>query len=255
MTLCGFLVARNEEERGNIRRCLENLKRFCDVVCVYDDASTDGTAKICREYTPHVIEGGKRMGFPNKPQKNILMRYALEKIRPDWVFWMDADEIVSGGGIDGGIRELCGVGDRDNIDAFEFHEINLYLSEAWQRMDRLYDAGWFCRLWKSGGRLTFREEKELHPIPFPVELRNIQKAYRVQVLHYGFSSMERIRDKYLMYKRHGQSGELLNRLRPVGGMVLRKVETSVFPKENAPKDARRPKPLTEERWRGALGDV
>ena len=137
MKLCGFLITYNEEKKGNIRRCLDNLTKICDVICIYDDASTDKTVKICREYTPHIIVGEKNIGFPNKPQKNILMRYVMENIKPDWVYWIDADEITDRTGTNGGIRELCEEGDRENMDAFEIHEINLYMSDAWQRTDRL----------------------------------------------------------------------------------------------------------------------
>lgn len=255
MKLCGFLITYNEEKKGNIKRCLDNLTKICDVVCVYDDASTDNTVKICKEYTQHIIVGEKNIGFPNKPQKNILMKYIIKRINPDWVYWIDADEITDRVGTNGGIRELCEEGDVENIDAFEFHEINLYLSGAWRRTDRLYDAGWFCRLWRNDGNLRFHEESTLHPLPYPIGLRRIEKTYNVQVIHYGFSSLGRIMDKYLTYKKHGQSGELLERLKPMGSMALSRVEPERFPEENAPRDTEKPRPLTEDEWKEAVKNV
>ena len=256
MKLCGFLITYNEERKGNIRRCLNNLTKICDVVCVYDDASTDNTVEICRKYTPHVIVGGKNIGFPNKPQKNILMRYIQDKIKPQWIYWIDADEITDRAGTNGGIRELCEMGDREKVDAFEFHEVNLYLSDAWRRTDRLYDAGWFCRLWNNrGNMLRFQEESVLHPIPYPLGIKNIEKTYNAQVIHYGFSSLERILDKYLTYRSHGQSGELLERLKPTGDITLSRVDSDTFPDGNIPKNAKKPRPLTENEWKWVLKNV
>jgi len=248
MKLCGFLITYNEEKKGNIRRCLDNLTKVCDEVAVYDDASTDGTVDVCREYTKHVIEGKKNIGFPNKPQKNILIRYVTEKIKPDWVVWLDADEMFDRSGTDGEVRKLCKVGEDEGIDGFEIHEVNLYLSDAWRRTDRLYDAGWFCRLWRNDGNLRFQEEKVLHPVPFPVGLSNIQRVYSTQVLHYGFSSLDKIVDKFKTYRMHGQAGELLERLVPVGHMVLERVDDGAFPKGNIPMDNARPTPPTRVEW-------
>ena len=255
MKLCGFLIVYNEEKKGNIRRCLENLTKLCDVVCIYDDASTDNTVKICREYTPHVVVGKKNIGFPNKPQKNILMRYIQEKVKPDFVWWQDADEIVDRTGLNGGIRSLCEYIEKKGLDAMDFHEINLYLSQCWKRVDRLYDVGWFCRLWRNSGNLPFQEEKKLHPIPYPTTLKNIEKSHAIQVIHYGFSTLGRIKDKYLTYRAHGQSGNLLDRLKPVGEMVLVPVDMDLFPKENLPKAEREPAPMTNKKWKKVIGDV
>jgi len=78
------IVAKNEADK--IRECLESV-RWADEIVVLDSGSTDGTVKICREYTDKVFE----TDWPGYgPQQNR----ALEKATGDWILSIDADERV-----------------------------------------------------------------------------------------------------------------------------------------------------------------
>jgi len=78
------IVAKNEADK--IRECLESVQ-WADEIVVLDSGSTDGTVKICREYTDKVFE----TDWPGYgPQKNR----ALEKATGDWILSIDADERV-----------------------------------------------------------------------------------------------------------------------------------------------------------------
>jgi len=79
------LVTLNEEER--IRQCLESVV-WADETIVVDAESQDKTAAIARELTDHVIVR-PWPGFA--AQKN----FGLAQASGDWIFSLDADEIVS----------------------------------------------------------------------------------------------------------------------------------------------------------------
>lgn len=87
MTKISAIIITRDEEK-NIATCLESLG-FADEIIVVDSGSTDKTRALC--------EGVEKVRFFEEPwqgfgrQKNS----ALEKATHDWVFSIDADEVVT----------------------------------------------------------------------------------------------------------------------------------------------------------------
>ncbi len=83
--LSAIVITKNEEK--NIERCLSGLL-WCDEIIVVDSGSTDNTLEIAKGFTDRIyVENWKGYG----PQKQS----ALEKARGEWVFSIDADEVVT----------------------------------------------------------------------------------------------------------------------------------------------------------------
>ncbi|NOX19673.1 MAG: glycosyltransferase family 2 protein [Nitrospirae bacterium] len=83
--LSAIVITKNEEK--NIKRCLSGLL-WCDEIIVVDSGSTDNTLEIAKGFTDRIyVENWKGYG----PQKQS----ALEKARGEWVFSIDADEVVT----------------------------------------------------------------------------------------------------------------------------------------------------------------
>ncbi len=82
-----LLAARNEE--ANLGRCLAALAPAARVV-VLDSHSTDATGQIARAAGAEVLQFDYSGGYPKKRQ------WALNTldIRTEWVFLLDADEVV-----------------------------------------------------------------------------------------------------------------------------------------------------------------
>ena len=80
-----IIITKNEAL--NIRACLESVA-WADEIIVVDSGSTDDTAAIAREFTPHVYQHDWP-GFG--AQKNRALGYASR----DWVLSLDADERVT----------------------------------------------------------------------------------------------------------------------------------------------------------------
>ena len=55
MKLVAQVCMYNEVLKGNLERCLNNLKLYCDEIVIYDDASTDNSIKVASKYTEHII--------------------------------------------------------------------------------------------------------------------------------------------------------------------------------------------------------
>lgn len=80
------IICRNEEQR--IERCLSAV-RWADEIVVVDSGSQDGTLAIARKYTDSVHSREDWEGYG-------IQRQRAEKLaRHDWIFALDADEVVS----------------------------------------------------------------------------------------------------------------------------------------------------------------
>ena len=83
--ISAVILARNEE--ANIRYCLDTLG-WCDEIVVVDMESSDRTSAIARQYTDRVFP------HPFVPAFDIAKKFAVEKASGDWIFVIDADEMV-----------------------------------------------------------------------------------------------------------------------------------------------------------------
>lgn len=230
--------------------CKDNLERFVkytlpvvDDLIIYDDGSTDGSYEYMLKQTPHVLRGTKNDFVNERSHKQLLLQEAL-KLNPDFILWLDADEVLTANAGEQ-LQDLCAACEENHYDAVNMHEINLWRSHSWQRLDSLYDQGWFCRLWKVVPGICFHDTKPgLHQPLFPSTIRNVMWTLDVQVLHYGFSSKQRLAYKYLVYKSHGQRGyDMLDRLISEEKLLVSKVSPEFFP-EGLWLDDEEPKPMT-----------
>ncbi len=102
------IIACNEESR--IRMVLDSVK-WCDEIIVVDSGSTDATLAICNEYANCKVFTQPFLGYG--PQK----RFAIEKASNDWIFSIDADEVVT----EALHQELCKVLSYPDLTASGFY--------------------------------------------------------------------------------------------------------------------------------------
>lgn len=86
MSIISAIVNTRNEEK-NLDSCLSCLK-WCDEIVVVDMESEDRTVEIAREYTDKVFTHKKILAF------DLARKYAVEQASGDWVFLVDADEII-----------------------------------------------------------------------------------------------------------------------------------------------------------------
>ena len=183
MKLVANICVYNEMIKGNLRRCLDNLKRYCDDIVVYDDGSEDRSAEIARHYTRHIILGGRNDQMNELAHKQQLLERAIQ-LEATHVFWLDADEVLDRAGTLGGLRRLC---DRwpSDMDAYSFREINLWRGQRWARSDTLFDKARFVRLWKIRPGMRFDVRHGVHLRLYPAGIERIKEA-SFCIIHYGF---------------------------------------------------------------------
>jgi len=79
---------RTLNEAHNIERCIRAAQQVADEVVVVDSGSTDDTVRIAESL-------GARVVFNAWPGFGYQKRFAEDQCRNDWLFDLDADEVVS----------------------------------------------------------------------------------------------------------------------------------------------------------------
>lgn len=89
LKISSIIIAKNEEL--NIKRCLDSqIGVIDDIVLIIDSSTTDNTFKIATAYPGIHCEVVEWKGYAET--KN----YALTQTRNEWIFWIDADEEITG---------------------------------------------------------------------------------------------------------------------------------------------------------------
>lgn len=86
MRISVCLIVKNEEDV--IERCLESVKGFADELIVVDTGSSDKTKEIVRKFTDKLYD------FEWIDDFSAARNFAFSKAAEDYLFWLDADDIV-----------------------------------------------------------------------------------------------------------------------------------------------------------------
>jgi glycosyltransferase involved in cell wall biosynthesis len=90
MKISAALIVRDEE--ASLGHCLESLREHVDEIVVVDTGSADGTKDLARQFGAQVFDFGWRDDFAAARQ------CSFDLARGDWVFWVDADDVVLNAG-------------------------------------------------------------------------------------------------------------------------------------------------------------
>ena len=155
---------------------------------------------------------------------------------------LDADEIVS---LDRSkLEDICLELADSHADGFEANYINLWRSNHYKRTDSLFDDLKPVKLWK--------HRKDIDPYPMlkkglhqPLHPQYVSSTiYREDLvfIHIGFSSKERVIDKFIRYRSLGQTGFELMRFIDESKLRLELVPHEYLPQDWS-GDYSKPKPL------------
>lgn len=226
----------DELRRGNLRRFVEYLRPLVADIVICDSGSTDGSGAYLQAITPHVFRLTRNDFLNERAVRQELLERALS-LRPDFVLWLDADEVLTATTSMDLQKAAAWCVERD-LDGLLLHELNMWRSGSWRRTDNSYDDGWFVRLWRVSPKLRFSPAKRgLHQRLYPESIKRIERYELLSVLHYGFSSDEQILFKYLNYRRHGQADWLLSRLIDESSLTLERVSPEHFPADLRREDS------------------
>ena len=128
------MLVKNEKDR--LPLCLPPLKIFKEIL-IYDSGSVDGSVDICRKFNARVIQGDW-LGFSETRRK------LFESATQPWLFWLDADEILTDE-LSGSItEELRG---ETTVNGFEVNRM-VYFEGKWIRHGDWF-PDWNLRLFRA----------------------------------------------------------------------------------------------------------
>jgi len=140
------ILCKNEEDR--LRACLEVLEPFKEVL-VMDTGSADSSVGLAQSYEYVTLIEESWQGFA------LSRRSLFNKATQPWIFWLDADEVLSGELI-AELKRLM-VKDLKN-EAYEINRM-VFFEDQWIKHG-LWFPDWNVRLFKQG--CWDMPEREVH---------------------------------------------------------------------------------------------
>lgn len=190
LKIAGFLKVKDEILRaGNIYRVLRNIDSVCDCGVIADDASMDGTAELLEEFVSK-RPNWRLLKIPPQDssfEKELFVKQqmlqAVHGLRPDWILWLDADEVLDAAGTTG-LRRWLGEKQNQRVSGYRFHYVNLWKFTNWSRTDDGFDSGSYIKLWRYAPDLSFEVKHGTHHGQFPQQAMTEHVA-PFKVIHYG----------------------------------------------------------------------
>ena len=241
MRIVGFVQAYNEVANGHLATCLHSLAILCDAIVVYDDASTEDTRSVYEQFGCTVIYGQQQAFSQELFHKQALLPIAL-RYRPDWLIWIDSDTLLGRFFEDRTkVEQLFEQVSEQSLVRLHLHNLNLWRSPHWRRVDNKFDDLWHGVCWRNTGELHYRPVGRLHQKQYPHAFRDPEQDQMTflqenrfsevdgPLLHLGFAEDVEIARKYYTYRAHGQRDWALNRLVDESQLILEPVPPELFP--------------------------
>jgi glycosyltransferase involved in cell wall biosynthesis len=182
-----------KNEAGNLPRCLDAV-RWADEIFVVDSHSTDATLQIAEAHGAQVVQFDFNGTWPKK--KN----WALENLpfRNEWVFILDADEVLPPDAQQEFARAIANAGD---IAGYWINRRFMFMGR-WLRHS--YYPNWNLRLFRhSLGRYEKLTDGDTHSGDNEVHEHVIVQGptgrLRSEMDHYAFPSVEVFVEKHNRY--------------------------------------------------------
>ncbi|KIL40213.1 glycosyl transferase family 2 [Gordoniibacillus kamchatkensis] len=206
--LTAMLQVRNEADK-HLEAVLQDLTDFVDEIVIVDDASTDGTVKLCRSFAKvsKLIEL-KQSSFHREWELRLLLWNAACETKPGWLLSVDADEFYE----DKAKAWMRTLIDQDEYDWVGFRFFDFWGGTTHYREDRLWQI--HRRHTRSlvryiPGYYYFFPRMDHHVPRLPLTYAALPGFLsELRVKHYGWAvSQEELYRKYLRYMERDPNGE------------------------------------------------
>lgn len=241
MRIIGYAQLHNEKEKGNLENWLRCMS-LCDVIYIWDQASTDGSRELYEDITKdipiHVVYSPKNLFTDEIICKSKLLEMVkTSEPDADWIWWMDGDTMMDG-------RLLEGTNLRDYLatckgyDGVRLGHYNLWRSDTWYRVDNSFHGFHITGrvpFWKFKPIMHFNLTRGLHnsalELPLGLDPKKVIRhdEFNYSLVHRGFATDKQIIDKYELYKGYGQHGWPLERLVDEETLEVEEISREILP--------------------------
>jgi len=187
LVLSAVLLTLNEEK--NIRECLESVRPFADELLVLDSGSSDHTVVWAKEAGARVTT----RRFDNYPsQRNA----ALEEVRGDWIFFIDADERADAAVGEEICREISRIQNAMSDEVLFWIPRKNYIFGKW-----IQHTGWSPdyqpRVLKKG-KAWFDPSRSVHEL---VVAQGGELYLKQPLIHYNYTTLAEFRARQERYTK------------------------------------------------------
>lgn len=187
-------ILRIKNAISTVEECLGRLSSLVDEIIVLDNGSTDGTSEVYKKFSK-IKEILHTEGF-HEGRDKIMLLDAAKARNPDWILWLDADEIFERNMT----REVLDGYMRSGHPIYGFRMYNFWLNrKVWR-----FDNRWFRytlniqrHMWKNLPG-TYFANKRFHNGPIAgIPERVKVSPYRLK--HYGYADKDELTRKWKFY--------------------------------------------------------
>nr|WP_314899007.1 glycosyltransferase family 2 protein [uncultured Deefgea sp.] len=182
------IITKNAQ--AHLAACLQSLT-WCDRVVILDSGSTDLTLEIAQAHGAHIHQSNDWPGF------GIQKNRAIALLDTDWIFALDADEIVDATLV----RSIQNAIENPKTDIYQLNRLSNYCGR-WMK-----HTGWhpdyLPRLFKKGSA-HYSEDLVHERLIFTGKISNLDGL----LLHYSFDDLESVLDKINRYSSAGAQQRL-----------------------------------------------
>jgi len=187
------IVIPTRNEALNLERCLRSVA-WASEIFVVDSNSADGTGQIAKNFGAQVVQFAYHGGWPKK--KNWAL--ANLPFRHEWVFFLDADEIMG----DGGDQEIASILNSKTVLAGYWINRRFMFLGKW--LKHAYYPNWNLRLFRhSLGRFERLVEGETNSGDVEIHEHLLVQGetgrLKTELEHYAFPSVESFIEKHNRY--------------------------------------------------------
>lgn len=176
-----------------IDECLTSLSSYVDEIVIVDNGSTDGTQECYTNYSK-IVTIGHTEGFDEGRDKRLLLEMA-KKRSPDWLFWLDADEVLE----KRMTRELVErIMNQDEYTSIWFKQYHFWRSCTHYRIDGRWKPSYQRCMWKYQESQYFRKDRIHNGLIQGLTGRPLYSNIRLK--HYGHVKRSDTMAKYVLYR-------------------------------------------------------
>ena len=205
-------VIRVKDAIDTIEECLTAASRICDIFCIVDNGSTDGTLEHIRSFAQkhpdmfpeyHIDELGAKgkqgivltRGY-DEPRDRKIMDRLLKESGATWGIFLDADEIVS----DQLTREHVQAWMHQNTyNAVRFRHVHFWNDTEHYRTDQRWKPRHNRIMWRITPESTITTDKKIHPeIVRNLKGRVLDTDYAIK--HYGHIDKRKSAERAIFYR-------------------------------------------------------
>jgi glycosyltransferase involved in cell wall biosynthesis len=200
-------VINTKNAASTLKSCLYSIEDLADEIVVVDMHSSDDTVSIARQFTDHIFQH-KDLGYAD-PARN----FAISQASHDWIFVIDADEVVSKQ-LQQYLLQL--LQSSDKADVYQIARKNI-IFKKW-----IKGAGWWPdyqpRLFKKG---CVQWQVGVHRYPsMSGKIQQLPAREDLGLIHHNYQSVEDFikrlnRYTSLQAKERSESGEQVTNLTQV----------------------------------------